>query len=495
MSNIIEKWFEPTLDIISETSTLQSCKAVGIPFVEDRNIVISKNKNQFDFSFLSPLAEYSVINQAKTTNLDQLTIATANRTYVIPEGSLITSYRDCFDEEQGFRCVISSQWLHTEGFNIEENYYFRYVVSIGEQNISFRDYAFYAYDYHSKGRKGWSSDLIKIFLNETEYHFWGFKEGNDSYLIVDSLMPCTLEAIDKIALSIFVSHGFLCSSIYLNEAYIIYSKEPDFKTPDGVYYKALRNSIKGQYTIFTANAYSVLVPIGKNKDSIHGESEAIEKIKNEDWANKLGFFKEETFSKLVNIIHSNDSVLRAAMTTIEASKFAIDIQLAMYCVAFETLSKQIMKIHQIKPPTVIDKNIWKRYIRPLFQNVVKGIKESEQMELNKEQLEFLDKKINSFNNPTNKDTLKLPFERLGYNLSEEELICIEYRNLSLHGILPIKEDENEIDKLFYVNLMMHKLCSILILKLAEFEGYIINNIKLHEKNINRTIEEEGFLKI
>ena len=43
--------------------------------------------------------------------------------------------------------------------------------------------------------------------------------------------------------------------------------------------------------------------------------------------------------------------------------------------------------------------------------------------------------------------------------------------------------------------MMHKLCSILILKLVEFEGYIINNVKLHEKNINRTIEEEGFLKI
>jgi hypothetical protein len=495
MSNTIEKWLEPTLDFISETSALQSCKAVGIPFVENRSVNIFKNKNQFDFSFLSPLAEYSAINQAKTTNLDQFTIATANSTYVIPAGSLITSYRDCFDEEQGFNCVINSQLLHTEGFNIGENYYFRYVVPIGEQTISFRDYAFYHYDYHSKGRKGWCFDLIKIFLNEREFHFWGFKEGNDSFLIVDSLMPCTLEMIDKIALSILVSHGFLCSSIYLNEAYIIYGGELDFKTPTGIYYKSLRNSIKGQYTIFTTNAYSVLVPIGKNKDSIHGESEAIEKIKKEDWINKLGIFKEETFSKLVNIIHNNESVLRAAMTTVEASKFAIDIQLAMYCVAFETLSKQIMKIHQIKPSTVIEKNIWKNQIRPLFVNAIKAIQKDEQIKLSEEQFDFLDKKINSLNNPTNKDTLKLPFEWLGYNLSEEELTCIDYRNLSLHGILPIEKDEDEIDKLFYVNLMMHKLCSVLILKLAGFEGYIINNIKLHEKNINRVSEDAGFLKI
>lgn len=72
--------------------------------------------------------------------------------------------------------------------------------------------------------------------------------------------------------------------------------------------------------------------------------------------------------------------------------------------------------------------------------------------------------------------LKLPFEKLGYTLSNEELKCIDYRNLSLHGSLPVKENEKELDKLFYVNLMMHKLCSVLILKLAQFDGYIINRI-------------------
>jgi len=95
-------------------------------------------------------------------------------------------------------------------------------------------------------------------------------------------------------------------------------------------------------------------------------------------------------------------VLRAAMTIVEASKFANDTQLAMYCVAFETLSKQIMKIHQIKPPSVIDRDIWKNQIRPLFLNTVENIKKDKQIELSEDQFVLLDKKINSFNNPTNK---------------------------------------------------------------------------------------------
>jgi hypothetical protein len=41
--------------------------------------------------------------------------------------------------------------------------------------------------------------------------------------------------------------------------------------------------------------------------------------------------------------------------------------------------------------------------------------------------------------------------------------------------------------------MMHKPCSAL--KFVGFDGYIINNIKLHEKNIKRTINEDGFIKI
>jgi hypothetical protein len=506
MNSMIEKWIEPTLDFITEVNNIQSCKAIGIPFIENRNIEISKEKNQFRFSFLSPLKEHDIINQAKTTNLDQFKIAVENKSYIIPKGSLITSYRDCFDEEQGFSCSISSQWLHSDGFEIGKDYYFRYVIPVGEQNISFRDYASYPFDYYVKGQKRYSNDLIKVILNDIEYHFWSFKDKNDSYLVVDSTTPCSFEEIDKVSLSVLVAHGFLCSTIYLNEAYIIYSEEPHFESPIGIYYKALRETIKGQYSIFTTNSYSVLVSIGKNNDPIKGESEAIKKIKDEDWVNKLISTDEQIFSNLVHLIYTNDSVLRSTMMIVEASKYAIDIQLAIYCVALETISKYVKKKEEtiskyvkeeygIESPKVIENNIWDK-LKPKFDEVLITFKTNGI--ITEEQIRFLQGKVNNMNQPTNKDVLVQSFSKLGYSLSSEELKCVEYRNLSLHGNLPsvdVDKGESELDKLFYVNLTMHKLCSVLILKLAGFEGYIINNVKLHEKNINRNIEEDGFLKI
>jgi hypothetical protein len=177
---------------------------------------------------------------------------------------------------------------------------------------------------------------------------------------------------------------------------------------------------------------------------------------------------------------------------VEASKYAIDIQLAIYCVAFETISKYVKGEYGIESPKVIESNIWDK-LKPKFDEVLITIKANGI--ITEEQIRFLQGKVNNMNQPTNKDVLIQSFSKLGYSLSSEELKCVEYRNLSLHGNLPVKKGESELDKLFYVNLTMHKLCSVLILKLAGFEGYIINNVKLHEKNINKMIQEDGFLKI
>lgn len=491
----MEKWIAPSLVLIDEIRNLYSCKASGISFIEDRDIEVLKDDNQFKFTFYSSIKEHSLIDQAKTSNLSQFYISSIEKSYVIPKGSLITSYRDCFDEIQGFSCSICSQCIYSESIEPESRYYFRYIIPVGESKVHFRDYDFYSFDYHVSGKKCWSSDLIKIHINDNEYHFYSIKEGNDSYLIIDSTVQCDFKETDKIAHSILVSYGFLSATIHLHEAYIIVSDEQSFINPIGIYYRGLRPTIKGQYTIFTTNAYSVLVPIAKNQDIANGEKKAIESIERNNWVNELVNFEERIFSNLVQLIYDNDAICRSAMMTIEASKFAIDIQLAVYCVAFETLSKQIMKIHDLKSPTVIDINIWNKKLKPKFQKTLTNIKERKRKIIDEKQLKFLNNKINCLNQPTNKDTLMQPFIKLGYVLSEDELECINFRNLSLHGSLPIKKGEDEIDKLFYVNLTLHKLCSILILKLAGFNGYIINNIKLHEQNIKRKVKQDGFLKI
>ena len=89
----------------------------------------------------------------------------------------------------------------------------------------------------------------------------------------------------------------------------------------------------------------------------------------------------------------------------------------------------------------------------------------------------------------------MPFNAVGYTLSNEEMQSIQDRNLFLHGHLNVQQGENEIDKLFYTSLMFHRLCCILILKMVGFKGHIVNNIAFFAKNMNMTTTEWGFKKI
>jgi hypothetical protein len=492
---MIKKWIEPSFGLIDEMLNFHTCRASGISFIENRDIEISKDDNQFKFTFFSSYQEHRLIDQARTSNLDQFHFSSQEKTYVVSNESRITSYRDCFEENLGFSCTISSQCIYSEDIDSKREYYFRYIIPIGEEKVDFRDYSSFSFNHYFSGNEIWSTELIKIHLNDKEYHFYNIKVENDSYLIIDSTTHCDFKGIDKIALSILVSYGFLSATIHLNEAYIIVSDEQSFTEPIGIYYKSLRNTLKGQYTIFTTNAYSVLVPIAKNRDPENGETNAIATIKEDRWSDKLAMFDEEIFSNLVQLVYDDDAILRSAMMIVEASTFAIDIQLGVYCVAFETITNQIMNKNKLKPPTIINKRVWKNNIKPKFMEIINLMNEENNGILGKEQIKFLEYKINDFNKPTNRDTLMLPFIKLEYALSKDELECIDYRNRSLHGTLPILEGENEMDKLFYVNLTFHKLCSILILKLAGFNGYIINNIKLHEQNIKRKIDLDGFVKI
>jgi len=50
----------------------------------------------------------------------------------------------------------------------------------------------------------------------------------------------------------------------------------------------------------------------------------------------------------------------------------------------------------------------------------------------------------------------------------------EYRNTFLHGRLPVRNVIGEADSLYLICLKMHHLCSLLLLKLAGFDGYIVD---------------------
>ncbi len=244
---MIEKYFDTSFDLIDEINNLNIGLGNGISFIDNKEIEILKEKNQFRLIFNFPYKEYPIVNQSITINLESFFLFSDDKKYIIPEGSLITSLKPVSNEEADFKCIISSQNIYSEFFNKDASYYYRYIVPIENSNIDFRDFECYTYKSILKNKPmQYFFGLLKVYVDDVEYHFEYTQDDNkNTYLIIDSTKPCLFQDIEKAAMSILVAYGFLCNTIYLHEAYIIFSKEKDFKLCDGIYYKSLRNTIKG----------------------------------------------------------------------------------------------------------------------------------------------------------------------------------------------------------------------------------------------------------
>ena len=118
----------------------------------------------------------------------------------------------------------------------------------------------------------------------------------------------------------------------------------------------------------------------------------------------------------------------------------------------------------------------------------------------------LKRRLNEINKPinkahlTNNEKLTRPFEQLGIPLSLHDIVIIEHRNDLLHGnILLKKDDEIDEDKtnlyMAYVSAKLFTLISKLVLKSVGYKGYVYNQAKYLEQNLNIQTNEAYFDEI
>lgn len=481
----IDKNLLPSLKFIDSFRRMKKISVQGILFMENRQICFSKEQNKFALRFKTQVAEHESVESAKISNLPEFSFLHNNRIYTIPnEMSRIVKYHDnVWDgSSNDFSIDIHAYTIYSNKIDITRKYYFRYFVPI-DKRVNFEDYDHYAFLCQGKQL----GSLIKINFPENEIHLFHFEYKKEFYLVIESTKQCYLKDIEDIAYASLLTLGFFSGTLHLQETYIIASKSIGYNSPVGLYYKSLRQSISGQYSIFTTNPYSVLMPIAQKMKAKNAEDRML-KIINDKWKFRINRVKEDVFSKMTNIFYKNEAIARAALISLTASKLGLELQSAVYCIAFETICNSINKTYGLQAPHIIDETEWLR-IHPSLLDILN------KSSLPKEAMSFAKNKINNLNQPTNKDKLILPFSAVGYNLSDEEIKAINDRNLFLHGHLNIKTGEKEIDKLFYTSLIFHRLCCTLILKMSEFNGHIVNNIPLYAPDINIKTNEWGFKKI
>lgn len=480
----MKKIIEPSMSLIKGLLEMKEGKIDGISYAEGTSVIVEKEDNHFDLVFDSQ--DYNAIDKAKYNSFGEFRLICDDKSYVIPENqSRIAKVKEHCGN-RGFGCTIRVSDIHTQGISKEASYYFRYIVPV-DKKVHFTD--FRGWNFETENNY-WVGGLMKIAFPQGEVHFYHINIGKQNFIVVESRFMCPFNDIDKIAYSVLLGFGFIIGKVYLDEAYTIVATTDDFLNPLGVYYKSLRKSIECQYTIFTTNVYSVLMPIAKKKTCENAENRMMEIIKKRKWDFAIEGISEDVFSCLVVNFYNYDAIARSALLLLDSSTLTLELQPAAYCIAYETLCNELAKQFKLSSPVVIEKSVWeKRGVKQELLNVVE-IKRKESV-LNDQQAEFLIKKINYMNSPTNMDKLNLPFRHFGYALSELDISAIKDRNRFMHGNLNADEGEDFVDKLFTTSLLMHKLCCILILKFAGFEGCIINNLALYGKGS----KQRAFLRI
>lgn len=488
-SEIAQKSLEPTLNLIGDLIYNESFEVMGgAEFIDKKTVTLKKEHKKFKISFILESEERHYFNTALETKLAEYHLTTkSGSTYIAPERStLLTNITDNDTDILEFTVSGSVSQLSTCPLSGFEGKYHRVLIPVSKSQFGFDHFARYRYDSDITAN---NKELIKVQIEDNKFHLFTFKKDDKIYWAVDSLQKLTLRQFQEFAYSIFNSYSFITGDLHLNEAYFLCSADEVFTEHLELFYSSIRDSLLTGYGIYTTNPYSVYVPLFRS------EEKEIDHEFVKGWTEKLGWFPEDVFSKLVSLLYKFDSLSRTALIVLEANLQPLELKAASYCIAFEALCHTIKKEFGIDSPNVIDSDLWNNTVKSQFSDLIEKL--YAEGKVDDDQKRILSNKLNNWNQPTNRDSLTAPFKKYSYDLSKDEYKCIENRNRFLHGSLPVDErnEDEAFRELYHIAMTIHKLIYVLILKASDFNGYIINYPKLHQHITGRTIEQELFIEI
>lgn len=442
----------------------------GLPFsIEQAKLVHKDNRMQLDFSSIWNTDIHKASNQG---TLPPFGFSHDGQSYYVPEhtANFFGTIQVLYPETQEFH--ISVGGINDCRINPSDRYFYRIVQPLDDTSWT-HDIHTYAYqDGHYL-----SSGLLEVYLKDGIVQTYPYKRNGEKYLVTDIMYSVTISEAYDIAYTMAVSLGVIKSVIFLDEYYIIASDTDTFENIIGINYQSMRPTIHGQYHIFTSNVFSLLSTIEQNKD-IHYAKRQLTTEDGKENRNLLDWLQMDTFSQLTRLLYEDARLLRTANIIIEASSQPLEHQAALYCVALETITSVVTEIKPHVYP--MDYALYEKKVKPLLDKQIDDLFREGVFD---ERVKIIFKKRikNELDKSVNQNKITTAFAEVGYTLSKIEEKCIEKRNPIFHGADIIKRGtlEEKTDYLFHLSLVLHKLCNILLLKLAGFKGYVINNAVLY----------------
>ena len=180
------------------------------------------------------------------------------------------------------------------------------------------------------------------------------------------------------------------------------------------------------------------------------------------------------FEQLVHMAYQSIEVRRSLQLLIQAGCISGISKGCLAAVALETIKTKITQ-----QPTgqkgIIDNSEIVLNLKQDLGLVLNRFKD----DIDKESFEVLESRLNQIDQSSNANLLKLPFENLGINLSDDDCYCLKCRNFFLHGAT-IKAKGEFFSKLTQAELVdvisdrLIMLTTILLLKKCGYEGKVID---------------------
>lgn len=480
------KYFEETFELVRNICEDKVVSCIGLPFVLSL-LKIEKNDDG-EYILLGETPYTNNIHRKTTKLLKFQLVLISGKKYIVEESYIISL-------ESDFAAPITMAKLQIKltkvrPINTQKNTtkYHRFIVPCENAENWMSDICTYGYNKTYTNNVGETRcfsqrGVFQFSVRNNGYEVFPYKNGNDTYLVIDSLNKCTEQEISDVYQAVGLTLNWLLGIKSGGVVHIVSSQNKRFNRKCYLVITNRAIDIKNNYPIFTTNMYS----LWNYLEAKRIKTKACGKLKGEN--GKLNqhlqdWLHEDELSRMINLIYENSDLARALYICISASSAPLEYQPALLSVALETLTTYFELRNPEKSKTILSKEEWK----PICETLIVTLK---QQGLSNDIYEKLEARIRAdINRQFNSDKLSRPFELVHYDLTESESNTIGQRNDFLHGRLesleiekkrikgklPPKSIDDEYQDLITTSVILYRLCSVLLLKLSDYKGYIINHL-------------------
>ncbi len=459
---------------INALRQVKSCVTAGSALVPSP-CLFRWEDNHYKIDFTS--TDFVALDAAFYQGMHAFDININGNTFEVPErGASISNWNRNFTNPDVVELQVSQ--FRSKGINDEQHYFLRYITPISAKTWDAIDKGLLGYMYNLDNTQCRTLYPLHLTCSDLQVHHFVDDKG-DYFLLIDSLSPLSLECIEKAVFNILLSIGLLFGEMPLDEAYMYIYESKDFKTPLALVYKSLVKTLKNDYHIFTTSLYSVLCPLAKRKDPTNGEKRINAIIGARKWS--INEIPLDVFCKLVQNFMDYEAFSWGGFYLINACHFTMEMQPGAFSTALETIASEVVSNKLPKGTlNIIEAQNWPSIHKDL-DNLVDAYTQAGQITV--DNAAKIKAKINSLSGPTNIDKLSKPFGIYQYQLTPEDDRIIRQRNSVLHGSVKASMSiDQAFTQLQDVALGLHRLCCTLLLKMANYQGYIINNQRLYGTN-------------